>query len=124
MTQFSRQLFRKVRQSGRSAPPPRRGTSPRLGEGLELERRALQAIVALTANASPMILRRIDPMNQPHQVRNAVVRPITLAGYVGEDKNFTPVLSFRVVDEYGRDQPSGTPAPQPASPAKPIPPGT
>src|SRR4051812_14463573 len=109
MTQFSCRLFRIVRHSGPSARRPRRGTSLRPDEGpaIELERRALQSIVSLSADASPMVLTRIDPMNQPRGVRESHIRPVTLAGYASVDNGVVPSLSFRVVDEYGRDQPSG-----------------
>jgi hypothetical protein len=123
MTQFSCRLFRIGRKSGPEVKRPRRVVSPRLGEdcGHEhlLERRSLLSIVALTANASPTILRRINPMNQPHAVQVATVRPVTLSGNVTlapQGANVVPSLSFHVVDEYGRDQPSGTFEAQPVQP--------
>ena len=53
---------------------------PVLGDRLEC--RALLSVANLTANVSPMVLRQINPMNQPHSVQVAVIRPVTLAGYV------------------------------------------
>ena len=67
----------------------------------------MPAIVGLSATASPVVLRQINPMNQPHAVQVAVIRPVTLAGSVTVTGQDVPVVSFRVVDEYGRDQPNG-----------------
>jgi hypothetical protein len=114
MTRTNRPLFRFGRKSRRDQTGPRQVVTPGPVEGLE--RRGLLSIVGLTANASPMILRQINPMNQPHAVQVARIRPVTLAGYVAEDSNVVPTVSFRVVDEYGRDQPSGVLPPQPAKP--------
>ncbi len=64
-------------------------------------------ILALTAEASPTILRPINPQNQPKGLITVrAIRPVTLAGYVVESGNITPTVSVRVVDEYGRNQPS------------------
>jgi hypothetical protein len=76
------------------------------------------SIVGLSAGASPATLRQINPRNQPHAVQVAVVRPVNLAGYVREDSNVVPSVSFRVVDEYGRDEPSGQLTAQPSQPGE------
>jgi hypothetical protein len=77
-----------------------------------LEPRALCTLVGLTAHASPMILTQIDPQNQPHPVQVSVIRPVTFAGTVSVvskvPPTVPPTISFQVVDEYGKDQPSGT----------------
>jgi hypothetical protein len=46
-------------------------------------------------------------MNQPHAVQVAVIRPVTLAGYVTDNTGGIPSVSFRVIDQNGRDMPSG-----------------
>jgi hypothetical protein len=99
----------------------RRQVVPVLGE--ELERRALRSVANLTASASPVILRQINPRNQPHPVQVAVIRPVNLAGYVTDTTGATPVVSFHVVDQNGRDMPSGTIAPQFARASTPGPGG-
>ena len=73
-------------------------------------------ILGLTAQASPAILRQINPMNQPHAVQVAVIRPVTLAGYVSDNSNVTPTVSFQVIDQNGRHMPSGTITPQVVAP--------
>jgi hypothetical protein len=81
-----------------------------------LEPRALCTIVGLTAHASPMILTQINPQNQPHPVQVSVIRPVTFAGNVSVTGNVPPTISFHVIDEYGKDQPSGTIPPQVVNP--------
>jgi len=93
---------------------------PVLGEGLE--RRALRSVVDLTAHVSPVVLRQISPRNQPHAVQVAVIRPVTLAGYVTDTSSVIPVVSFRVVDANGRHMPSGTIVPQFVAASTPGPP--
>jgi hypothetical protein len=112
MTQNYGRRFRIARKSepGEHRPRGRHQATPVLGE--ELERRALRSVVNLTASVSPAVLRQINPMNQPHAVQVAVIRPVTLAGYVTETTGVIPVVSFRVVDQNGRHMPSGTIAPQ------------
>jgi hypothetical protein len=95
---------------GRAGPPCRRLAVPVLGDRLEC--RALLSVVNLTANVSPTVLRQINPMNQPHSVQVAVIRPVTLAGYVTETTGVTPAVSFRVADTSGRHMPLGTIKPQ------------
>jgi len=116
MIAISRRFFPIGRRSGAADVRRSRGTVPRPIDGLEP--RALRSVVALVANASPAVLRPINPMNQPHAVRVARIRPVTLAGYAGTDGDgdVAPALTFRVVDEYGHDQPSGTFSPQRAQP--------
>ena len=84
----------------------RRTATPALGDALE--RRDLLAVSGLTAAASPSILTQINPMDQPHAVQVAVIRPVTLAGYVLDNANMVPRVSFRVVDQFGKDEPRGT----------------
>jgi hypothetical protein len=129
MIALSCRLFRIGPEARPGADRPRRAHSLRPGDGLgsgggrALERRVLQTVVALTGNASPMILQPIDPMNQPHAVRVARTRPVTISGSVTENQAVLPSVRFQVVDEYGRDQPSGTLVLQPATipPAPPQP---
>jgi hypothetical protein len=74
-----------------------------------LESRALcTSMVSLTANASPMILTQIDPQNQPHAVQVSVIRPVTFSGILSGAGSMLPTIRFQVLDEYGKDQPSGT----------------
>jgi hypothetical protein len=87
-----------------------------------LEGRALCSVVNLTANISPMIIRPINPRNQPHAVQVSVFRPVTLAGYVTETSGAIPTVSFRVVDQNGRHMPSGTIVPQFVAATTPGPP--
>ncbi|MBV8266746.1 MAG: hypothetical protein JO252_10515 [Planctomycetaceae bacterium] len=95
-----------------------------------LEGRAPLAILGLSAQASPALIRPINPMNQPKGLITVTsIRPITLSGYVAESGTATPTVTFRVVDQFGRDQPSGTLTPQlvtAVNPATnlPIPPAT
>jgi hypothetical protein len=77
-----------------------------------LERRELCAVSNLTASVSPVVLRQINPRNQPHAVQVAVIRPVTLAGYVTESAGTIPAVSFEVIDQNGRDMPSGSITPQ------------
>jgi hypothetical protein len=98
----------------RDAARLRRGARPGPVEGLE--RRGLLSVSALFANASPTLLHEINPMNQPHAVQITRIRPVTIDGYVAVTGNSVPKVSFRVIDEYGRDQPSGNLTPQPAKP--------
>jgi hypothetical protein len=111
MTQTDCRLFRIGRKSRHLENRARRVLTPELGDGLE--RRALQSIANLSASASPVILRQINPMNQPHAVQVSLIRPVTLTASVLESGAVAPSVSFRVVDEYGRDQPFGTLTPQP-----------
>jgi hypothetical protein len=92
----------------------RRGLRPSLDE--RLEGRAVPAIVGLTGNASPAIIQPINPMNQPRAVVIDPFRSVTLAGYVLENGGATPVVTFRVKDQLGRDMTSGTIPAQPAQP--------
>src|SRR3954466_2639119 len=117
MTFMRRTTFPPSRIGRRSSrgPHPRRAAA--LTGTLErLELREMPAIVGLSASASPAILRQNNPMNQPHAVQVALIRPVTLAGAVTETGKDVPVISFRVVDEYGRDQPNGFLPPQPGNP--------
>jgi hypothetical protein len=114
MTQTDCRLFRIVRNLRPREDRARRVLTPGLGEGLGLERRVLQSIANPSAAASPVILRQINPMNQPHAVQVSLIRPVTLTASVLESGTVAPAVSFRVVDEYGRDQPSGILTPQPA----------
>jgi len=87
----------------------RRKARPQVVDALET--RALCTITGLVAHASPMILRQINPMNQPHAVQVAVIRPVTLTvylNYVDVKGNASPTVTYRVMDEYGKDEPSGT----------------
>jgi hypothetical protein len=103
---FPRGLLRAGRALSLVFPTPRHSMAPPRLE--TLEGRVLQTVMALSANASPAILRPINPENQPHAVQVAIIRPVTLAGHVTVPVGVKPVVSFRVIDEYGRDQPSGT----------------
>jgi hypothetical protein len=87
-----------------------------------LEGRALCAVSNLTASVSPTILRQINPRNQPHAVQVAVIRPVTLAGYVTDDTGAIPSVSFHVLDQNGRDMPSGRITPQFVKSSTPGPP--
>jgi hypothetical protein len=93
-------------------------------DGFEpLEERQLAAVTNLTASASPVILRQINPMNQPHAVQVAVIRPVTLSGYVTETTGgVIPAVSFHVIDQKGRDMPSGPLTPQFAKTNAAVPP--
>jgi hypothetical protein len=77
-----------------------------------LECRALCSVSNLTFSVSPMILRQINPMNQPHAVQVAVIRPVTLSGYVTESTGSIPTVTFHVIDQNGRDMPSGPITPE------------
>jgi hypothetical protein len=112
MTQtYNRQIgIGRKSQPGEQRPRRRHRAVPVLDE--RLERRALLSVVDLTAHVSPMVLRQINPRNQPHAVQVAVIRPVTLAGYVTETTGVIPVISFRVIDQNGRHMPSGTITPQ------------
>jgi hypothetical protein len=114
MLETLRRLFL---SAGKPRPEGRSSRSGAVSGSVEtLESRELPAIVGLSASASPEILRPINPMNQPHAVQVAKIRPVTLAGYVSEQGGATPSVSFRVVDQFGRDQPSGTFRVQPVQP--------
>jgi hypothetical protein len=90
--------------------------------GEALEPRALCSVSNLTANVSPAILRQINPMNQPHAVQVAIIRPVTLAGYVTESADTTPTVRFQVIDQNGRFMPSGQITPQFVKSSTPGPP--
>jgi hypothetical protein len=85
-----------------SRPPRRVRPAPE-----PLEARAAAAVIALTASASPAILRPISPRNQPHAVTLQHTLPVTIAGQVADTRGL-PAVSFQVIDSYGRDQPAGT----------------
>jgi len=120
------QTYRRRFGIGCESPPGAQRTRgrhqavPVLGEGLE--RRALRSVVDLTAHVSPVVLRQISPRNQPHAVQVSLIRPVTLAGYVTDTSSVIPAVSFRVVDQNGRDMPSGTIVPQFVAASTPGPP--
>jgi hypothetical protein len=122
MTQIYRRPFEIGRESrtGGQLRRDRHQVAPVLSE--ELERRALLSVVNLTASVSPMIIRQINPMNQPHAVQVAVIRPVTLAGYVTETTGALPKIRFQVVDQNGRHMPSGAITPQFVAASTPGPP--
>jgi hypothetical protein len=76
----------------------------------------LRSVLGLSASASPVILRRINPLDQPHAVQITTVHPVSLAGYVVDNLNVTPTVTYQVIDEYGKVEPSGTPPLQPVKP--------
>jgi hypothetical protein len=113
MTQTQGWLMRLGRRHWRdlTGHRARRPVTPQPGE--RLEPRVVCSVSSLTASVSPRILRQINPMNQPHSVQVAVIRPVTLAGYVTESTGgIIPQVSFRVVDSSGRHMPSRMLAPQ------------
>jgi hypothetical protein len=63
--------------------------------------------LVLTASASPTLVNQLNPRDQPHAVQVAVIRPVTIAGYVTDNTGATPAVSFRVIDQNGRHMPSG-----------------
>jgi hypothetical protein len=105
-TQRHRRLLRLGRRTRPGHNRPRRDAAA--PEVVALERRGLQSVVALAANASPMLLTPINGMNQPHAVVVSRFRPVTLAGTVTVNDANVPTVSFQVIDEYGKHQPSGT----------------
>jgi hypothetical protein len=94
-------MFRLI--SGRCARRRPRRTIP---SAEAIERRLVLSVTGLTASASPAILRPINPNNQPHAVTLQHILRVTVAGQVSVDQG-TPALSYQVVDQYGRFQPSG-----------------
>ena len=63
--------------------------------------------MGLSLSVSPVILRPPSPANQPHAVAVRHLLPVTLAGEVTYLQG-VPTLNYKVVDPYGRDQPSGS----------------
>jgi hypothetical protein len=114
MTRIQYGSHRPGRGERAGARRPRRGVA--LGRCEPLEHRNLLTIIGLTGNVSPAILRPINPRNQPHAVQVAVIRPVTLAGYVTQVGDDLPIVSFRVVDQHGHDQPNATLITQRAQP--------
>lgn len=101
----------------KSRPAPFRPSRPNAAWQAEgLEPRALLSVVELNAAASPMLLQPISPQNQPVSVKYSNFRPVTVAGSAADSQNVTPGLSFRVIDEYGRDEPAGRLLPQTVRP--------
>ncbi len=73
-----------------------------------IEPRLVLSVTGLTASVSPTILRPIDPSNQPRAVSKQHLLRVTVAADVAVDPgDGTPTVSYRVIDQYGRDQPSG-----------------
>ncbi len=107
-------IFCRSHGFGRKSRDAHERRKPRaIPEIAPLEGRAPLTILGLSAQASPALIRPINPMNQ-HQglITLTAIRPITLSGYVAESGTATPSVTFRVVDQFGRHQPSGTLTPQ------------
>src|SRR4051812_11971142 len=93
----------------------RHPNAPTIPHAERLEPRDVPAALGVTVSVSPQILRPISPSNQPHAVAVQHVLPVTIAGEVTvSGPTDTPaVLRYRVVDQFGRDQPAGTIPAQP-----------
>jgi hypothetical protein len=105
MTQTFYRRFKAGRKSRTADVRSRRRAASPGGDALE--DRTLRAVIGLTASASPVVLRPLNPLDQPHAVQVATVHPVTLSGYVVDDLNVTPVVTFQVIDEYGKIEPGG-----------------
>src|SRR5947209_7284348 len=77
-----------------------------------LDTRALPATLGLSVSVSPEILRPISPSNQPHAVTVQHILPVTIAGQLTGLQS-PAAVRYRVIDQYGRDHPSGTIQAQP-----------
>lgn len=100
----------KLIRDGKRRPARRAGQLPL--QVAQLEGRMLMTISGFTAEASPTILWHPSAREQPKQLQNQRIVPVTIAGQLNESTSAVPAVAFRVIDEYGVDQPRGFIAPQ------------
>jgi hypothetical protein len=103
-------IIRKLVPGGGTGKPSR-SAGLRL-EVAPLEGRVLATVTGLTAQASPTILWHPSAREQPKQVQNQTIVPVTIAGQLNDTAGPAPAIAFHVIDEYGVDQPSGFVVPQ------------